>query len=102
MTSQIVVVEGSLVTVEEILLRSWLIRGRMDDKSLTSRYGWVTNLVETADRTCEFKGYLSRDRAMTPEEFAIVHRLGQRLGFEKGSYERRASDGNLRKRKILR
>lgn len=88
---------SGLVTVEEIPRRSWLLRGRINDESLTSAYGWVGLITEPIPGRCEVKGHLARNGySMKPSEYRAVQRYIEQLGFAYGEYQRMDSDGKLR------
>jgi len=96
----IVPVEG-LITRELLPYPSYLLRGRMHGASLTAPYGWVAVMTQTSPTECEIKGYLAKDRKMTPEEYSAIQRLGISLGYKQGHYGRFNVEGNLRKRKDI-
>lgn len=91
------IVDG-MITVEEILRRSWLIRRRINDDSLTSEYGWVCTMVQDEDpRRCTFKGYVARDAyPFKSEDYQALERIARQLKFARGGYERVFTNGRLR------
>ena len=92
-----IILEVGPITVEEILLPSYLLRCREDEESLTSRYVWVATVAQTGRGRCEVKGYLARDRcSMNLSQRHGVTQVIERLGFSYGEYERRGKDGKSR------
>lgn len=87
-----------LITVEEIVRRSWLIRKRIDAISETAPFGWVATMVESGEPSvCEIKGYLARPgQELTGEDHHALRRIGEQLDFEIGRYERVDDHGRLR------
>jgi hypothetical protein len=100
---EFVIVDGR-ITVEQIVRRSFLLRKRYDDKSLTGPYGWVMNMVESEQaNVCEIKGYLSRmGFEVTGEDHHALRRIGEKLEFDLGQYERVDALGRLRAAREIR
>jgi hypothetical protein len=95
--SNFVIVDG-LLTVEAILKPSWLVRRRLDDKSLTGPYGWVATIAQQDDPSMyEIKGYVARDQyPMDLSDRRALKRIVTRLEFSSGCYERYGEDGRRR------
>jgi hypothetical protein len=91
-------IEDGLITVEEIVRRSWLIRKRINALSPTAPYGWVATMMQGESPTeCEVKGYLARQGfEIIGEDYRALKRIGEQLGFEVGRYERVDDDGDFR------
>lgn len=97
MSSKITPIDGGLITVEKILRPCWLLRRRINDKSLTSPYVWIATVTEPLPGRCEVKGYLARKGfSMIPSEYKTVQNFIEGLGFEYGEYQRMDSAGNAR------
>lgn len=92
-----VIVDG-LLTVEAILKPSWLVRRRIDDKSMTSRYNWVATIAQQDDPSMyEIKGYVARDQCpMDLSDRRAMKRIVTELNFSSGGYERYGEDGRRR------
>lgn len=91
-----VIVDG-LLTVEEVMQPSWIVRRRLSDTSLTAQYGWVCNIVQTAKRECAIKAFLAKnDYRVSLQDRRSMQRIGEELGFRVGRYERVDTSGNLR------
>ena len=92
-----VIVDGML-TVEAILNPSWLVRRRLDNKSLTGHYVWVATIAQQDIPTAyDIKGYVARDKhPMVLSERRALKRIVKELGFTSGKYERMDEDGQGR------
>jgi hypothetical protein len=91
-------IEDGLITVEEIVRRSWLIRKRFHNLSRTAPYGWVATMMQgEAPTECEVKGYLARHGfEIVRDDYHALKRIGEQLGFEVGRYERVDDGGDFR------
>lgn len=91
-------IEDGLITVEEIVRRSWLIRKRFHGLSRTAPFGWVATMMQGEIPTeCEVKGYLARQGfEIVRDDYRALKRIGEQLGFEVGRYERVDGDGDFR------
>ena len=89
-----VIVDG-LITVEAILKPSWLVRRRIDDKSLTSPYVWVLTIAQQNIPTAyDIKGFLARDKhPLVLSDRRAMKRIVQELGLTSGSFERVDDNG---------
>lgn len=91
-----IIVDG-LLTVEAILQPSWLIRRRIDDRSLTSPYVWVATVAQAGPDKYGIKGYLAKDGfSMVGSERRAMKRIVTELGFSSGGYGRAGEDGRER------
>lgn len=96
LSNDFVIVDG-LLTVEAILQPSYLVRRRVDDKSLKSPYVWVATIAQIQPEEFEVKGYLARNGfRMTGTERRAMKRIVTELGFTSGGYERVDDDGRGR------
>jgi hypothetical protein len=96
MSRNFVIVDG-LLTVEAILLPSYLVRRRIDDRSMKSPYVWVATIAQTMPEEYEVKGYLARDRhPMDLSDRRAFKRIVSQLGFTSGKYERVDERGESR------
>jgi hypothetical protein len=92
-----VIVEG-LLTVEEILRPSWIVRRRIDDKSLTSPFVWVATIAHgKADGQCVIKGHVARNgHSMDASDILGMRRICEQLEFTSGGYDRVHESGKLK------
>ena len=92
-----VIVDG-LLTVEAILKPSWLVRRRIDDKSITGPYVWVATIAQQEKPAAyDIKGYVARDKyPMALSERRALKRIVRELGFTSGTYERVDENGQGR------
>ena len=96
LSNDFVIVDG-LLTVEAIIQPSYLVRRRIDDKSLTSPYVWVATIAQIMPEEYEVKGYLARNGfRMTGSERRAMKRIVTELGFTSGGYERVDGQGKTR------
>jgi hypothetical protein len=91
------IVDGC-ITVEEIVRRSYLLRWRVDEKSLTGPYRRVATVVQSEiPEECEVKGFLAvQGFEIVGDDYRAMKRICERLGFEVGRYERVDEDGDFR------
>lgn len=84
-----VIVDG-LLTVEAILQPSWLVRRRIDDRSITGPYVWVATIAQQEEPAAyDIKGYVARDsHPMVMSDRRALKRIVSQLGFTSGKYER--------------
>lgn len=97
LSGNFVIVDGML-TVEAILNPSWLVRRRIDNKSITSPYVWVLTIAQQDIPTAyDIKGYVAKDNyPMATSERRALKRIVRELGFTSGKYERVDEDGQGR------